>query len=93
MIGRARLPVVVFGLTVHAGAPSWAEEPQTCSAAHAYCLQLCNASTLPPPSGWSCEVDRCFGLQECFTTGFYRIGTQYGHHQPSRSIYGPYDKK
>ena len=72
---------------------AWAETMQTCSDAHAYCMRLCTNATLPPPPGWTCEVERCFGLPECLSTGHYRIGTQYGHRPSNRTTYGPYEKK
>ena len=74
-------------------AVAWAEPMQNCSDAHAYCMRLCRGATPPPPQGWTCEVDRCFGLQECLTTGHYRIGTQFGHRPSNRTTYGPYEKK
>ena len=66
---------------------------QTCSDVHAYCLSLCAKATVTPPPTWVCEVDRCFGLQECLSTGQYRIGTQFGHRPSARTSYGPYEKK
>ncbi len=66
---------------------------QTCSDVHAYCLSLCAKATVTPPPTWKCEVDRCFGLQECLSTGQYRIGTQFGHRPSNRTSYGPYEKK
>ena len=94
---RARLAaaaiVAVAQLGLPAGAEAQVETQQTCSEAHAYCMRLCNGSTTPAPPGWTCEAERCVGLPECLTTGFYRIGTQYGHHAPRRTSYGPYEKK
>ncbi len=70
-----------------------AETIQTCTEAHAYCMRLCNGATTTPPPDWTCEEKRCFGLQECLNTGYYRIGTQYGHRPSNRTTYGPYEKK
>jgi hypothetical protein len=65
----------------------------TCSDVHAYCMRLCSNARIQPPAGWTCEANRCFGLQECLTTGHYKIGTQYGHPKSARDSYGPYEKK
>ena len=72
-----------------------AQQPalQTCSDVHAYCLSLCARATVTPPPTWTCEANRCFGLQECLTSGHYRIGTQYGHRPSARDSYGPYEKR
>ena len=71
----------------------YAEQLQTCTEVQAYCMRLCNGSTTPAPATWSCEANRCSGLAECLSTGTYRIGTQYGHRPPSRTTFGPYEKK
>jgi hypothetical protein len=84
----------VAGLLL-AALPACAQQAplQTCSDVHAYCLSLCAKAPVAPPPTWVCEVDRCFGLQECLSTGQYRIGTQYGHRPSNRTSYGPYEKK
>ena len=91
MTGWLRLAVGCGAL--HLAQAVQAEEQQTCSEAHAYCMRLCDGSTTPSPPGWTCEANRCVGLQECLSTGIYRIGTQFGHHPPRRTTYGPYEKK
>ena len=92
------LVVVIAGAICVGGIgvlPAAAQQPslQTCSDVHAYCLSLCAKATVTPPPTWTCEVDRCYGLQECLSTGQYRIGTQFGHRPSSRTSYGPYEKK
>ena len=93
MVQAAALIGCALPLAVPGAVLAQAETQQTCSEAHAYCMRLCTGSTTPAPSGWTCEANRCFGLQECLSTGTYRIGTQYGHHTPRRTTYGPYEKK
>ncbi len=88
-----KVAAVLCLMTLRPDAAATAEAIQTCSDAHAYCMRLCNGATTTPPPDWTCEKDRCFGLQECLNTGNYRIGTQYGHRPSSRTVYGPYEKK
>ena len=66
---------------------------RTCSEAQAYCMKLCAAAEPTPPRDWKCEEKRCFGLGECLSTGNYKIGTQFGHHDPSKTSFGPYEKR
>lgn len=68
-------------------------DPKSCSEVHAYCMQLCGNGTPPPPPTWTCEANRCVGLAECVSTGFYKMGTQFGHRPPSRTSWGPFEKK
>ena len=77
-------------------APAWAQlqdDLKTGSEVHAYCLRLCTTATPPPPADWKCEANRCVGLQECLNTGQYRMGAQFGHHAPRRTLWGPFEKK
>ncbi len=72
-----------------------AQQPtfETCSEVQAYCMQLCANGVPTPPADWKCEVNRCFGLQECLATGIYKMGTQYGHRPPRRTEWGPFQKR
>lgn len=95
LLAATRGLALVFGASVALAATASAQQPelQTCTQVHSYCLNLCANGTPTPPPTWTCDANRCIGLQECLTTGEYRMGTQFGHHPPARSIWGPFQKK
>lgn len=95
MVSGRRVASCAMMLFIVSCEPAMAQQPtqQTCTEAHAYCMQLCTNADTPPPAGWSCEADRCFGLKECLESGTYRIGTQFGHRPPRRTTFGPYERK
>ena len=81
---------LAFSLTASAQSQ---DNLQTCTDVQTYCMRLCAAAVPPPPPDWTCAVNRCAGLTECLTSGHYRMGTQYGHHTPRRTTWGPFEKK
>ena len=80
-------------LALLAGMAVAQEAIKSCSEAQAYCMRLCTNAEPIPPADWKCEEKRCVGLGECLGTGIYKIGTQFGHHPPNKTSFGPYEKR
>lgn len=94
-VSATHLAGISLVIVLMASGPALGQQPdlQTCTEVHTYCLKLCGNGQPTPPPTWTCEANRCTGLAECLATGQYKMGTQFGHHAPNRTSWGPFQKK